>query len=440
MIGFFRLLAIALLCIAMFACQENKNETILIMAENCMETYPDSAMRLLDKIHFPQDSPHRIQAKYALLKVQASHRCHQPLVNDSLINIAVDYYTRKGNIDYAAKALLYKGIIHRQQKNIEEAAKVFTQSEQWFEKSDDDRYKALLYNYYGLLMYEQGNYKEALHYFKKEYNCELRGDSIHYVSSTCGIIAKVYRVLGEIDSAEHYYKLGLVNKDLLPKDNYYMLLQGYANLLRKKKEYTQAETWLLECEQEMRKNDENSNSLYSSLATLYYDLQQYSKAQEYAERMLKSQDSIMHRSAYLHLYRIYRKFGDKEKAFYCHNKYREYNNDITLRMKRTETAIIPYQVKTELLKTENEETRQKQWILLGCILLLSGGIYGYIKRQHANKQQSLQKRLREEELIHMENINEINEKLKNIQSESEQEIALLNKQIEEQKNEIEDKD
>lgn len=51
------------------------------------------------------------QACYALLMTQAMYRCGHKISSDSLINIAVQYYSSQGNADDKASALLYKGYI-----------------------------------------------------------------------------------------------------------------------------------------------------------------------------------------------------------------------------------------------------------------------------------------------------------------------------------------
>ena len=53
------------------------------------------------------------QACYALLMTQAMYRCGHKISSDSLINIAVQYYSSQGNADDKASALLYKGYILR---------------------------------------------------------------------------------------------------------------------------------------------------------------------------------------------------------------------------------------------------------------------------------------------------------------------------------------
>lgn len=292
-----------LLCVSV-SCEKDKNGQILNAVEHRLEVCPDSARDMLEKWVDTEKLSDYQYALYALLWTQTTHKCHLPLGNDSLINVAVKYFTNKEEHHYAAKAFLYKGLVHKENGEVEKAAEAFTLSEQWFEGVEDNQYKALLYSHYGSMIMNEGNYEDALPYLKRSYHFKLKGDSIHYIMSACGIIARNYRMLDQMDSAKSYFESGLQYKDRVSPNQYYLYMKDYANFLRINKEYVKAEEMLLECEQQMK--DERIYTVYSSLATLYYEMKHYEKAQIYAEKMLDSKDSLILRGCYLHLYRINR--------------------------------------------------------------------------------------------------------------------------------------
>ena len=312
-----------LLLASLLGCYGDNKGVILRHAEECMEAHPDSVIRMLeemDEVIFDSDSQ---LAKYALLWTQARHKCHLPLGNDSLINVAVDYFTRHKERQYAAKALLYKGLVHKQRKEVEQAAEAFALSEQWFEGVEDDQYKALLYNHYGDLMIGEENYDDALAYLKKSYEFKLKGDSIHYIMSACGAIANVFQLMNQSDSAKSYYEKGLQYEGRVSLSRYSLFKQNYANFLRKNGDYEKAEQMLLECEPHI--TGERRYSLYSSLATLYYENAEYGKALTYAEKVIESEDSVVVRGGLLNLYRIHRQLGHVNESQRFHDLYRAYN-------------------------------------------------------------------------------------------------------------------
>ncbi len=68
---------------------DQRAERWLDMAEACMETNSDSAYRCLSQMDAMEGLSDRHQARYALLRTQAMHKCRMPLGSDSLINVAV---------------------------------------------------------------------------------------------------------------------------------------------------------------------------------------------------------------------------------------------------------------------------------------------------------------------------------------------------------------
>lgn len=374
-----------MVCIA--GCFENKNGQMLVLAEAYMETEPDSASAILEKMDNLDHLSDNQRAFFALLWTQAQHKCHRPLGNDSLINIATKFYTRNRENHLAAKALLYKGLVHRQRKEVEKAAEAFALSEQWFEGVEDDQYKALLYNYHGLLMYEEGNYKDALRYYKLKYRHLSDGDSLHYAASACGQIANVYKLLGQMDSARFYYKQGLAYKSVIPRQHYYMLLKGYANFAVKNGDYIQAEQMLKECEQQVS-DKEQKYSIYSCFASLYYDTKDYAKALVYAERMQESQDSVMMRGCYFHLYRIHTRLGNETVAHGYYKKYTDIHDALLARRKTAEVAAMPHKVAVQILAVKNQDGKRVQWILMawiGAISTIGGSAFYFFRKRNKQK-------------------------------------------------------
>lgn len=418
------------LVVAVLGCQSDNKTVILDQAEECMEAYPDSAIRMLEKIKDSTFDFDNQRAKFSLLWTQARHKCHLSLRNDSLIDVAVNYYVAQKDRHNAAKSFLYKGLVHMQNKEVEKATEAFALSEQWFETVEDNQYKALLYNYFGTLMMKEGNLNGALQYLKRSYQFKLKGDSIHYIMSACSAIANVFTYLGQSDSAKIYFGKGMQYKDQVSTHRYCLFLQNYANFLRKGKDYKSAESMLLDCEQHI--TGRHRFTLYSSLATLYYETKEYHKALEYAEKVLDSKDSVVLRGGFLNLYRIHKQLGNMNESLHFHDLYREYDNDITMRLNTTEVATIPHEVKVDTLQTANKRGLQIQSkLVVGLIgvILASCIFYIYVRSRHKKQRQELQNQLAADK-------QEINEMILE-QSKKNKEIGLLNYQMERKKEQVE---
>ena len=79
---------------------------LLDNAEAHLEMHPDSAFVALDSIDRRELNTPELRARHALLYSIALEKCGISMMNDSIINIAVSYYSIKGDKEKADKALL----------------------------------------------------------------------------------------------------------------------------------------------------------------------------------------------------------------------------------------------------------------------------------------------------------------------------------------------
>ena len=389
---------LAVVCSLLAACGTDPVEQWLTRAEACMEVNADSAYRCLQYIEGTGACSDEQRARYALLRTQAMHKCRIPLESDSLINTAVAYYTNSNDRHRLALSLLYKGLVHKQNHQVAQAIEAFVSSEQAFDGVEDNQYKALLCSHYGSLLMKQGMYGGALEYYKRTYQYELKEDSVHYVLSTCGQIARMYKMLDQPDSAKAYYERGMSYKDCLSdgkKKNYYLLLQSYATFLMGNGNYPEAERLLQECLTNM-KDSNYYYTLYSALTTLYYEKKDYETALDYGKRVSGSGDSLTVCGGYLRLYKIYKDMGVMDSALYYHNLYRQYNSDITLRRQTAKVAAIPHKMKSMQLAKENRALtgwRLWQTVSLVVVVLAALGVYAIIRKRHSREQQMKDRKL-----------------------------------------------
>ncbi|MBQ8593700.1 MAG: hypothetical protein IJ467_05330 [Bacteroidaceae bacterium] len=357
-----------------------------------MESNPEKSSAYLSEVGKMEGVVLSNRALYALLWTQASHKCRRLSGNDSLINTAVEYFTNTGQDELAAMSLLYKGLIHKQNKEVEHAAKAFVMSEQCFEGIENDRYKALLFNHYASLLKKQRLFRKALEYYKRSYMHEMEGDSIHYIVSACNEIALMYRVLGEPDSARAYYDIAMGHSGKLRPERLAILRQNYATFLTDNKEYDEAEKTLLECEQALA-NTQYIDKVYSSLATLYYKTSNYPQAIRYGEKAVQSKDSATACIGYLLLSRIYAKQEDYRTSNSYNNLYRKYHSDLSVRRKTEEVAAAAHEQMKQALEKKNEQKARKVDALMVALVILAlvgTVICMAIRYWHKRKQLQLQ--------------------------------------------------
>ena len=91
---------------------------LLDNAEAHLEMHPDSAFVALDSLDRRQLNTPELRARHALLYSIALEKCGISMTNDSIINIAVDYYNNKGDQQNIETALQWRRIILENAGNI----------------------------------------------------------------------------------------------------------------------------------------------------------------------------------------------------------------------------------------------------------------------------------------------------------------------------------
>ena len=87
-------------------------------AEAHLEMHPDSAFVALDSLDRRQLNTPELRARHALLYSIALEKCGISMTNDSIINIAVNYYNNKGDKQQIETALQWRRIILENAGNI----------------------------------------------------------------------------------------------------------------------------------------------------------------------------------------------------------------------------------------------------------------------------------------------------------------------------------
>ena len=146
---------------------------ILSRAESVMDSCPDSAVRTLGEITNPRWLSRPNRALSCLLSTQAASKVGQPLPSDSLINVAVNYYSRHLKDPHAILAYYYQS---KALQGVDEKARLETllSAESLIPECRDDGVAGTIYFYLGKAYQKQyvdsvakRYYKKALMHYKK---------------------------------------------------------------------------------------------------------------------------------------------------------------------------------------------------------------------------------------------------------------------------------
>ena len=111
------------------------SETLKDVESYIMER-PDSALAVLDSMDRTHLTTDRNKAHHALLHAMALDKNFIDVDDDSLANVAVRYFSRKGPEKYHARSLYYLGLAYYYQGEYNKAIVEFTKAEEAAQKSD----------------------------------------------------------------------------------------------------------------------------------------------------------------------------------------------------------------------------------------------------------------------------------------------------------------
>ncbi|MBU9954104.1 tetratricopeptide repeat protein [Bacteroides xylanisolvens] len=213
---------------------------LLLCADSLMETYPDSALSILESITCPQKMPRADRALYALLLTQARHKNYIALEDDSLIKTAVDYYGDKKKSLRAAKAHYYWGATYSEMGYTSFAVEEYLTAIRLMPVRDE--FLAMIYDNLAECYERDELFDIAIGAYRQAYQI-LRGGS-QQIYPLRGI-ARMCLLQNKKDSALVYYQQAL-DCALVEQDSsligalYHDLAMAYSE----KKDYIQADKYV----------------------------------------------------------------------------------------------------------------------------------------------------------------------------------------------------
>ena len=323
------------ICICIFmvleglSCCTSNIEPKLKQAEGLLSTAPDSAYTILSSINHPEDLSELEYATWCLLITQAIDKSYREHTTDSLIHIAVRYFSKHRDKDRLATALYTRGRVERELKMNDKAARSFIEALDLLEGSDKYKLQYLassqighIYAYsnmadkafeayrqcmgfadyakdstsiafanvymgrvYGL----KRNWDKSKKYYQQAINIAQKVNSIPPLRSALNELAVIYSYTNQYDSSYYYLNklLGLPNT-LHDNTNIYL---NIGNLCRLTNNFDSAIFHLNKALN--TSNIYTRRSTYQCLAYLHEDQQKYEKAIDYYKLFTTCNDSIL---------------------------------------------------------------------------------------------------------------------------------------------------
>lgn len=388
------------------SCSPTPDATVdsLSQAQKCMEAYPDSALRILQNIPFPENLHGKAQADYALLMTQAMHKNNLKYTSDSLISIALGYYGAYSMDPVAeGKAFFYYGKVMQSLDSVELAMKYYLKAKSILDETKEYKTLGLIAEGIGNLNRKQKLIDEALVNFESSlkysfYSADSLGICLAYRN-----MARIFLMKNKIDTAYHYYDKALAITEVKKYSLESSLLRELGVIHRSQSDYLEAE-YYFKYSLVKEKDTIELYSTYLSLGYLYAQLGKWKEADFALKECLKSKDKVLLKDTYECLYHVERKKGDLSLAVW----YKDKADSLLALTQNSEIqekiAKLQQKYKNEKLQKENlqvkTEKQNSQFIGAIFIFVISiiGGYYYLGFRNNKKRIKEISKQIAENEV------------------------------------------
>lgn len=368
--------------------QTNINVNLLKQAEDCVESYPDSALHLLHLLEHPERLHGKEGADYALLLTQALDKNYlDSLQSDSLIKIAVEYYRGSDDKVKRGKACYYYGKTMAVKRKVSDAMEAYLEALAVLKETTEYKLQGLLSEHIGYLNLGQGmpeqsidNYRQSIYYY------ELAGDKIGEVYG-CRNIARGYLAEQNNDSARWYANKGL---SLLPDTVIQVkssLLQVLGLIAKSEEQYSQAIDYFVSA---IRSNVNMNDGLryYLSLGSTYMDIGKFVLAEKCFRHCMDAKDVFISSGAYNYLYLLKKEEYSYKEALLYKEKSDSILEVVSNDKLRNQLLALQKKYEADKLIMENRQIKlekENQTYLYLFIVLFISGLGFYVIKKYKKK-------------------------------------------------------
>lgn len=383
-----------IICCFLSCCHWDKQEQeILSKVRLLIKERPDSAYILLRQIPHPQKMNQQSQADYALLLTQAKERNFISHENDSLIQVAVNYYKKSEDKKTQARVYYYLGKVYTETGDYLAAIDAYLKTLELSLFIQDISIIRRTYIQLSQLYEKQELYEEAMKMSRKSYDIS-RSDSIPtQVITPLRDIAGLFLYLNQPDSAHYYLNqaLNICEETHSPK---YMarILIDIAQVYYAKGEYEKAYQFVRESISDFSEEKDSLSYLFLK-GDLFYQLNRLDSANYYLLQSKESADIQTRLDSYRSLSGLERKTGNIEKSLQYTDIYLALKDSIALQKNPIAAMQLIHQSDIRQVAHQQELKVRKLTILFTVALLffLAFGIFYFFKSRkiHSARKEEL---------------------------------------------------
>ncbi len=386
--------AISILTFAasMVSCTDHEVIRQLDDVEAYLSEHPDSALSVLDSMSAESIQGREANAKFALLYSMALDKSYIDATDDSLINIAVDWYRKHGTADERLKSYYYQGRVYQNAGDNEAAMGSFVRAEAYAGQSDDKTAAGLLYLAMSNISMDIFDIDKVLEYSSDAEKIFKETEDTARYSSSLLKICTYYSIQEDYEKASDILDTLAALWDNMDMQNRNSYFQMKLDLFKETENLDSLSSGLKEYIGAFPIEKIN----WMSVSEYYLALGEADKALS-ALQSYEKVDSTYTNDPVYYTYSsgIYDSLGIPDKALDAYKEYVYLTDSVELVIFNEDTKFLQdkYEYELHLSKTRNSRTVV---ILVGIIILIAAAFAVYTLRKSIRKREEEKARLERE--------------------------------------------
>lgn len=364
------------------SCSGKSNSNLDYM-ERLIETNPAQADTLFRTFRVPEVKSQK--AWYAVLKTQTDYKCYKPVISDSLILTATDYYGIPYNAPKkrryrAAMAWYTLGCVYTVAQDDVNAIEAYLNAKNLFPDTLI-RYYALMEQNLGGSFLRQKRYSDAMNVFQNSLDNAIRRQDQHLALNIKYHIALAHLYAKDFSVADSLFQEIVDN----PRTSSSRLRQSYMNLAKINvygyKNFEKA-MYFINRYLSMTEGSNYSGAGFSIKGDIFYETGQYDSAYVYHIKSLGCEEEIYTMCEnYNKLAKLSVMSGKTDEALSYIDKYVIYYDSIA---KIQQTNVVDQYLLSSSLNSQRQQLTRRfrfRYILFVCCILLTS-IIGLLLYRH----------------------------------------------------------
>lgn len=366
------------------SCGGNRSLESLAEVEGYISDEPERALAVLDSLEGTGLRGGEAEAKFALLYSMALDKNWIDVADDSLINVAVRRYSRRGSADERLKAYYYQGRVYQNGEDDEAAMESFVKAEASAQDAEDGVAKGMLYRAMAYIYASIFDLERGEEYAGYAAECYRKAGDIDKYAETLTFLSSIFYALGEREEA--LARLDTV-KAMMP-DLTESVRNEYYTMAMSMKAWSDDDTGLSEVLAEYLREFGEHGVSWLDVAESYTTLGRFDDAEEMLRLYRENNPDYMNAAEYfLNLYYLYESSEDYKKAFNALKRYSRLSDSLSVEVAAHDTGFMKERYEKEL---RLEKARSSRTVIVFVaafgMLLLSYVVYmlwGRLRRKNA---------------------------------------------------------